>query len=189
LKSSGTSFDAALLSQIIFGAANMLFTLFAIWKVDSLGRRPLYLVGTAGATICLLATGISFSTGNASGVWLMICVLAFLACFAFSIGPLKFVVAGEIFPAKIRGRAMAISIMSMWIADTIVNYLTPIMLKSIGAAGTFWTFATFCAIAFFTVYKLLPETKGKSLEQIEAEWKGKNSVDKLASDNIVAKLP
>jgi SP family arabinose:H+ symporter-like MFS transporter len=193
LTSSGNSIDDALFSQVIFGAANMLFTLFAIWKVDSAGRRPLYLWGTAGATICLLATGISFATGNTTGTLLLICVLAFLGCFAFSIGPLKFVVAGEIFPNKIRGRAMAISIMSMWVADTIVNYLTPIMLKNIGAAGTFWTFASFCAIAFITVYKLLPETKGKSLEQIEAEWKskenGKTTADNLPVDNIIAKTP
>jgi SP family arabinose:H+ symporter-like MFS transporter len=187
LKSSGNSIDAALLSQVIFGAANMLFTLLAIWKVDSAGRRPLYLIGTAGATICLLATGISFATGNATGTWLLICVLAFLGCFAFSIGPLKFVVAGEIFPNKIRGRAMAISIMAMWVADTIVNYLTPIMLSTIGAAGTFWIFAAFCAIAFVTVYKLLPETKGKSLEQIEAEWKrGEATTSKVPADKIIA---
>jgi SP family arabinose:H+ symporter-like MFS transporter len=94
-----------------------------------------------------------------------------LASFAFSIGPLKFVVAAEIFPGNIRGRAMAISIMVMWIADTIVGQLTPILLKSIGSAYTFWLFALFCLIAFITVYKLLPETKGKSLEQIEKDWK------------------
>jgi MFS transporter, SP family, arabinose:H+ symporter len=187
LKKSGDSINSALLSQVIFGAANMIFTLFAIWKVDSAGRRPLYLIGTAGATICLLATGISFATGNATGTLLLICVLAFLGFFAFSIGPLKFVVAGEIFPAKIRGRAMAISIMAMWVADTIVNYLTPIMLVNIGAAGTFWTFAAFCAIAFITVYKLLPETKGKSLEQIEAEWKAKDNsvIATIPADKVV----
>jgi SP family arabinose:H+ symporter-like MFS transporter len=108
--------------------------------------------------------------GATGTIWLLLCVLSFLACFAFSIGPLKFVVAAEIFPNKIRGRAMAISIMVMWIADTIVGQLTPILLKEIGTAATFWSFAGFCVIAFITVYKLLPETKGKSLEQIEAEW-------------------
>jgi len=87
---------------------------------------------------------------------------------------------------------MAISIMVMWIADTIVGQLTPVLLKSVGTPVTFWLFAAFCVIAFFTVYKLLPETKGKSLEQIEAEWKGQNrkNTDKnLAADNVVAKLP
>lgn len=171
LSSAGVSLRNSLISQVIFGGANMLFTLIAIWKVDSLGRRPLYLVGTAGATLSLLFTGICFFTGTTGGLALLVCVLAFLASFAFSIGPLKFVVAAEIFPGIIRGRAMAISIMVMWIADTIVGQLTPILLKSIGTAFTFWLFAGFCLIAFFTVYKLLPETKGKSLEQIEKDWK------------------
>jgi SP family arabinose:H+ symporter-like MFS transporter len=170
LSNAGISLSNSLLSQIIFGGANMLFTLIAIWKVDSLGRRPLYLAGTAGATISLLATGICFYAGATTGWALLICVLAFLASFAFSIGPLKFVVAAEIFPGPIRGRAMAISIMVMWIADTIVGQLTPIFLKSIGTAFTFWLFAFCCLIAFITVYKLLPETKGKSLEQIENDW-------------------
>jgi SP family arabinose:H+ symporter-like MFS transporter len=170
LSNAGISLDNSLMSQVIFGAANMLFTLIAIWKVDSAGRRPLYLAGTAGAAISLLGTGICFAMSATGTIWLLVCVLSFLACFAFSIGPLKFVVAAEIFPNKIRGRAMAISIMVMWIADTIVGQLTPVLLKEIGTAATFWSFAGFCVIAFFTVYKLLPETKGKSLEQIEAEW-------------------
>jgi SP family arabinose:H+ symporter-like MFS transporter len=174
LSNAGISLDNSLMSQVIFGAANMLFTLIAIWKVDSAGRRPLYLAGTAGAAISLLGTGICFAAGATGTLWLLLCVLSFLACFAFSIGPLKFVVAAEIFPNKIRGRAMAISIMVMWIADTIVGQLTPVLLKAIGTAATFWTFAGFCVIAFITVYKLLPETKGKSLEQIEAEWKGRH---------------
>lgn len=170
LSNAGISLSNSLLSQVIFGAANMLFTLIAIWKVDSAGRRPLYLAGTAGAAISLLCTGICFAAGATNTIWLLVCVMFFLACFAFSIGPLKFVIAAEIFPGKIRGRAMAISIMVMWIADTIVGQLTPILLKEIGTAATFWCFAAFCLIAFITVYKLLPETKGKSLEQIEAEW-------------------
>jgi SP family arabinose:H+ symporter-like MFS transporter len=172
LSNAGNSLSSSLMSQVIFGVANMLFTLVAIWKVDSWGRRPLYLWGTAGATITLVATGLCFYYGAPSMV-LLICVLSFLACFAFSIGPLKFVVASEIFPNAIRGRALAISIMTMWVADTIVGQLTPILLKSLGNAGTFWFFAFFCAVAFVVVYKLLPETKGQSLEHIENYWKEK----------------
>lgn len=173
LNKAGISLENSLMSQVIFGVSNMLFTLIAIWKVDSWGRRPLYLYGTAGATIALVATGICFYTGATNGIWLLLCVLSFLACFAFSIGPLKFVVASEIFPNAIRGRALAISIMVMWVADTIVGQLTPILLEKFGSAGTFWFFASFCVIAFITVYKLLPETKGRSLEHIENYWKEK----------------
>lgn len=190
LNNAGSSLSSSLMSQVIFGAANMLFTLIAIWKVDSAGRRPLYLAGTAGAAISLLATGICFAVGATTSIWLLVFVLAFLACFAFSIGPLKFVIAAEIFPNKIRGRAMAISIMVMWIADTIVGQLTPVLLTSIGTPATFWMFAAFCVIAFITVYKLLPETKGKSLEEIEAEWKQKDKNDKKAIpiDSFPAKV-
>ncbi|GAB3912831.1 sugar porter family MFS transporter [Mucilaginibacter boryungensis] len=173
LSNAGISLSNSLMSQVIFGLANMLFTLFAIWKVDSWGRRPLYLWGTAGAAITLIATGLCFHFGVTSSILLLVCVLAFLACFAFSIGPLKFVVASEIFPNAIRGRALAISIMTMWVADTIVGQLTPILLKDFGSAGTFWFFAFFCIVAFAVVYKMLPETKGQSLEHIENYWKAK----------------
>lgn len=172
LNNAGISLSNSFLSQIIFGVANMLFTLIAVWKVDGLGRRPLYLVGTAGAAISLFFTGVCFYTGATNNFLLLLCVLLFLASFAFSIGPLKFVVASEIFPANIRGRAMALSIMVMWVADTIVGQLTPILLREYGSAVTFWLFAVFCVVAFITVYFLLPETKGKSLESIEKEWEG-----------------
>ncbi|ALL07590.1 sugar:proton symporter [Pedobacter sp. PACM 27299] len=167
LTSAGISLSNSFQSQVIFGLANMLFTLIAVWKVDALGRRPLYLIGTVGATISLFVTGLCFYNHATHSVFLLIAVLAFLASFAFSIGPLKFVVASEIFPARIRGRAMALSIMVMWIADTIVGQLTPIFLQELGTAYTFWIFSAFCLAAFITVYFLLPETKGKSLEDIE----------------------
>ncbi|SDG11577.1 MFS transporter [Chitinophaga filiformis] len=170
LNNAGITLSNSFLSQIIFGAANVFFTIFAIWKVDSLGRRPLYLWGTAGATISLIMTGICFYTG-ATGIALLCCVLAFLAFFAFSIGPLKFVIAAEIFPDNIRARALSLSIMVMWVSDTIVGQLTPVLLRSLGTAQTFWFFAAFCLGAFIAVYRLLPETKGQSFEQIEQYWK------------------
>lgn len=170
LNNAGITLENSLASQVVFGLANMLFTLVAIWKVDSLGRRPLYIAGTAGATVALFLTGLCFYTGQTGGVLLVLCVLFFLACFAFSIGPLKFVVASEIFPARIRGRAMAVSIMVMWIADTIVGQLTPVLIDSFGTAATFFFFAFFCLVALVAVFRLLPETRGKTLEQIENEW-------------------
>ncbi len=171
LHNAGITMSNSLLSQIIFGFAIVVFTFIAIWKVDKIGRRKLYLVGTAGATISLFLTGLCFYFGYTSGILLLVSVLLFLASFAFSIGPLKFVVAGEIFPNKIRGRAMALSIMVMWIADTIVGQLTPVSLRELGTAGTFWVFSFFCLVGFFVILKMLPETKGKSLEQIEDFWK------------------
>ncbi|MCS3733972.1 sugar porter family MFS transporter [Mucilaginibacter dorajii] len=172
LSDAGINITNALLGQIIFGLANFIFTLIAIWKVDKMGRRPLYIVGALGATVCLFFTGVCFYTGATNNIALVVSIILFLACFAFSIGPLKFVIASEIFPTKIRGRAMALSIMTMWVADTIVGQLTPIFLGSIGPAVTFWFFSACCLLSFFVVYKLVPETKGKSLEEVQEIWAG-----------------
>ncbi|WP_166670651.1 sugar porter family MFS transporter [Olivibacter sp. XZL3] len=171
---SGLSLSGSLQTQIYFGLANVIFTGIAIWKVDSWGRRPLYLVGSAGATICLLLTAWFLNLNMENYGWLLaLPILGFLLFFAFSIGPLKFVVASEIFPGAIRAKAMALSVLVMWVADAIVGQLTPIMLDAWGATWTFRFFAACCAVAFLAVYALLPETKGKTLETIEAYWQEK----------------
>jgi len=170
LNATGVSLSSSLQSQIIFGAANLIFTLIAVWKVDKLGRRPLYLFGTAAAALSLVAVGGCLYAENTSGILLLLSIIVFLASFAFSIGPLKFVVAAEIFPSHIRGRAMALSIMVMWVADAVIGQLTPLLLARLGTAFTFWFFALWCVLAFVVVYRLLPETKGKSLEEIERHW-------------------
>jgi SP family arabinose:H+ symporter-like MFS transporter len=172
LSDAGINITNALLGQIIFGVANFLFTIIAIWKVDKMGRRPLYIVGALGATVCLFFTGVCFYTGATNNLALVIGIILFLACFAFSIGPLKFVIASEIFPTKIRGRALALSIMVMWIADTIVGQLTPMFLGWVGPAVTFWFFSACCLLSFWVVYKMIPETKGKSLEEVQEIWAG-----------------
>jgi len=181
LLQSGLSLTGSLQAQIFFGVANVLFTCIAIWKVDTWGRRPLYLLGSAGAAISLFLTGWFLGSGVHENGWLsMLSILSFLLFFAFSIGPLKFVVASEIFPAAIRGRAMALSVMVMWIADALVGQLTPLMLASWGTTLTFWFFSGCCTLALICVWRMLPETKGKRLEEIETYWreryKGKKQV-------------
>ena len=170
LNAAGIAINKALLGQIVFGVANFIFTLLAVWKVDQMGRRPLYLTGSIGACVCLLFTGICFYTGNTGSIALVIGIVLFLACFAFSIGPLKFVIAAEIFPTEIRGRAMGLSILVMWVADTVVGQLTPILLGTVGPGITFWFFSGCCLLSFLTVLKLVPETKGKSLEDVQKLW-------------------
>lgn len=170
LQETGMSLENSLHSQIVFGLANMLFTFIAIWTVDRLGRRPLYLYGTMAAGCSLLVLGICFYGDAINAPLVLLAVVVFLASFAFSLGPLKFVVASEIFPADIRSQAMAMSIMVMWISDLIVGQLTPMMLDRWGVGITFWFFGVFCILAFLTVYRLLPETKGLTLEQIEQKW-------------------
>jgi SP family arabinose:H+ symporter-like MFS transporter len=172
LNSAGIEIRNAFFTQIIFGLANFLFTIIAIWKVDKMGRRPLYLIGSAGAAISLFLTGCCFYLNITGGYLMIISIILFLACFAFSIGPLKFVIAAEIFPTEIRGRAMGVSIMVMWIADTIVGQLTPVMLNSAGPGWTFWFFSICCALSFWVVIKKVPETKGKTLDQVQELWGG-----------------
>jgi len=169
LGGAGLDLSNALHAQIFFGLANVLFTMIAIWKVDSLGRRPLYLIGSLGAALSLTLVSIHFFVGFETGLFLGILVILFLMCFACSIGPLKFVIVSEIFPDHIRGRAMAMSIMVMWLSDTIIGQITP-MLLSLSTGLTFGIFATCCFAAFLTVFKIYPETKGKTFEQIQSIW-------------------
>lgn len=166
MKSAGIVTGDALLYQVILGAANMLFTFIAIFKVDSWGRRPLYLVGSLAAALALAFTGFCFMM-NITG-WLMLgCMMLFLLFFAFSLGPLKFVISTEIFPTHIRGTAVSVCIMTMWVSDWIVNLLFPVLRDGLGIATTFFIFSFFCIVSFAYAKRKLFETKGKSLEEIE----------------------
>ena len=166
MKSAGIVTSDALFYQVILGVANVLFTLIAIMKVDSWGRRPLYLYGSICAAIALALTGLCFWM-NITG-WLMLgCIILFLLFFALSLGPLKFVISTEIFPTHIRGTALSICIMTMWVSDWFVNLLFPIMRDGLGIAVTFFIFSFFCVMSFFYAKSKLTETKGKSLEEIE----------------------
>jgi SP family arabinose:H+ symporter-like MFS transporter len=170
LKSAGIVTDQALWYQVILGAANMIFTWVAIAKVDSWGRRPLYIYGSLCAAIALALTALCFYY-NIGGALMLLSIIGFLLFFAFSLGPLKFVISTEIFPTHIRGTALSICIMTMWVADWLVNLLFPIMREGLGITVTFAIFSVFCLISFAYASKKLFETKGKSLEEIEAMLK------------------
>ena len=166
MKSAGIVTSDALLYQVILGVANVIFTFIAILKVDSWGRRPLYLYGSMCAAVALALTGFCFWM-NITG-WLMLgCIILFLLFFSLSLGPLKFVVSTEIFPTHIRGTALSVCIMTMWVSDWLVNLLFPIMRDDLGIAVTFFIFSFFCILSFFYAKSKLMETKGKSLEEIE----------------------
>ena len=166
MKSAGIVTSDALFYQVILGVANTLFTFIAILKVDSWGRRPLYLYGSLFSALALALTGFCF-LADITG-WLMLgSIILFLLFFALSLGPLKFVISTEIFPTHIRGTALSICIMTMWVADWLVNLLFPIMRDGLGIAVTFFVFAFFCFLSFLYAKSKLMETKGKSLEEIE----------------------
>ena len=171
LEQAGFTLNNALGGQVTIGLVNVLFTFVAIFTIDRLGRRPLLFVGIGGAVISLVVIGLLFAIGLTSGPWILIFILAFIACFAFSFGPVCWVVIGEIFPNAIRGKAMALATLSLWVGNFLVGQLTPLMLEGLGSSWTFWLFAICCSPALWITWKLIPETKGRSLENIEAYWK------------------
>ena len=169
-KATGDASGSALLQTILVGVVNLLFTLVAIKYVDKAGRKGLLLAGSAGMSICLAIVGFAFYLGAVKGYLVLIAILAYIAFFALSLGPLTFVVIAEIFPNRARGRAMSICLFFLWTAVYFVSQFFPMLLESIGSAFTFWIFMIMSVIAFLFVWKMVPETKGKTLEEIEQTW-------------------
>ncbi|MGY4535800.1 SP family arabinose:H+ symporter-like MFS transporter [Mucilaginibacter sp. UYNi724] len=171
LEQAGFTLNNALGGQVTIGLVNVVFTFVAIFTIDKWGRKPLLFAGVGGAVVSLVIIGSLFALGVTSGPWILIFILAFIACFAFSFGPVCWVVVGEIFPNAIRGKAMALATLSLWIGNFLVGQLTPLMLEGLGSSWTFWIFAICCSPALWITWKLIPETKGRSLENIENYWK------------------
>lgn len=172
-KSTGDGSSSALLQTILVGVVNVLFTIVAIKYADKAGRKALLMAGSAGMAICLAVIGSAFYLGAVQGYLVLIAILAYIAFFALSLGPLTFVVIAEIFPNRVRGRAMSICLFFLWMAVFFVSQFFPILLESIGSAYTFWLFMTMSVVAFLFVWKIVPETKGKTLEEIEKSWHNK----------------
>jgi SP family arabinose:H+ symporter-like MFS transporter len=167
---AGFTFSSALGGQVTIGIVNVIATFIAIWKVDDFGRRPLLLGGITGVILSLICVGVIFAFGINQGIWLLIFFLLFIISFASTLGPITFVVISEIFPTNIRGRAMAVAIFSLWISDILVAQTFPWLQSNLGASYTFLLYAIICLPAFWLVWKIIPETKGKSLEEIEHYW-------------------
>jgi SP family arabinose:H+ symporter-like MFS transporter len=172
-KSSGDGASSALMQTVLVGVINTLFTVVAIRYVDKWGRKTLLLIGAAGMTICLALVGAAFYFGFNQGPLILVAILAYIAFFAISLGPLTFVVVAEIFPTHVRGRAMSVAIFFLWVAVFAVSQTFPMLQSSVGPATTFWIYMAMSVVAFFFVWRLVPETKEKSLEEIELFWKSK----------------
>jgi MFS transporter, SP family, arabinose:H+ symporter len=158
-----------LFNIVITGAASLLFTLLAMALVDRAGRRVLMLIGSAGLAMIYTVLGAGYYTGS-RGIFMLALVVAAIACYAMSLGPVTWVVISEIFPNRIRGGAMSVAVMSLWIACFVLTYTFPLLNSSLGPAKTFWIYAAVCALGFLFVNFRLPETKGKTLEEIEEHW-------------------
>ena len=174
-KKMGAGTNAALLQTVVVGSVNMLFTVIAIWTVDKLGRKPLMLIGAAGMGISLFGMGAA-QYFQKTDLWLLLFVLGYIACFALSVGPVTWVILSEIFPTRIRGRAMAVATFCLWVANLIISQTFPMMdedpwlIDVFHHAFPFWLYGVFCVVLFFFMLRFVPETKGRSLEQIEKMW-------------------
>jgi SP family arabinose:H+ symporter-like MFS transporter len=170
LKTVGVTINAALLWQILFGTVCSLATLAAILMVDKVGRKPLLLCGIAGVGLMLAASGILMGIEHVAPIWLVMIFAIFLGCFNLSYGAVCWVIVSEIFPTAIRGRAMSISIFSLWTGCALVTQTFPPLLKHLGPSATFWLYALSTPVAFLFVLLFVPETKGRSLEEIERRF-------------------
>ena len=165
---AGYAVSDILLSIVIIGLANLVFTILAIATVDRLGRRFLMLAGWFGLAVIYVLLGFSHVIGL-TGIPVVVLVVAAIGCYACTLAPVVWVVLSEIFPNRIRGAAMSIAVFALWTGCFTLTYSFPVLHGWLGAAGIYWTYAAICAFGYWFVWRKLPETKGKTLETIERE--------------------
>lgn len=171
----GSSLDTALLETVAVGAANLLFTVVAIGTVDRVGRKFLMIAGSAGMGVCLVAMGLS-SGAQLNAWWMLAWVLGYISCFALSVGPVTWILLTEIFPTEMRARALSIATFALWTANFVVSQTFPMMdasaflLAHFHHAFPFFLYGGMCVILLLVVAIGVPETKNRSLEEIESRW-------------------
>ena len=169
-RAAGTASGDAFFQSVLVSLVNLLFTLFALWLVDRAGRKTLILLGTTLQFISLALVGWLYHV-HGSGLTVLIFVMSFVAGHAFGNGVACWVIISEIYPTKVRGRGMSIATTALWLVGYLGNQLFPIMQKTLGSDGTFWCFSAGALLTIVLVGLLIPETKGRSLEEITKFWK------------------
>ena len=163
---AGYDVDNTFINIVVTGIANLIFTFVAIYIVDKLGRRALMLIGAGGLGIIYLLLGGCYYF-QVSGIFMVVLVVLAIACYAMSLGPVTWVLLSEIFPGKVRGVAVATGTFALWMGSFTLTYSFPFLNQGLGTYGTFWIYTVICASGFAYFYKVLPETKGVSLEELE----------------------
>lgn len=166
--SAGYSVSDILFNIVITGSVNLVFTFVGMFTVDRIGRKSLMLLGAGGLAGIYAVIGSMYKL-NMQGLPLLIMVVTAIACYSMSLAPVTWVVLSEIFPNRIRGFAMSVATFALWAACFVLTYSFPILNKILLASGTFWLYGLICVLGFWFIYKKLPETKGKSLEEIERQ--------------------
>ncbi len=163
---AGYGISDTLFNIVFTGSVNLVFTLIAMNKIDKWGRKSLMLAGASGLAVIYLFLGGAFYF-DLKGMVVLLLVVAAIAIYAMTLAPVTWVVLSEIFPTKVRGAAMALSTFALWTACFILTYTFPLMNEALGTSGTFWVYGLICAAGFWFILKNLPETKHKTLEEIE----------------------
>jgi SP family xylose:H+ symportor-like MFS transporter len=164
---TGLATDAAMMNTVAVGMTNMLLTIVAMFFIDKLGRKTLLLIGAVGMCISLAGAGISFYTGTSGSTVILLCIIGFIASFAFSQGAVIWVFLSEIFPNKVRAKGQALGSFTHWIMNAIIAWTFPTVLTKLGGGNAFMFFAVMMVPFFIFVWRMMPETKGKSLEELE----------------------
>ena len=167
-QSAGYDVDNTFINIVVTGIANLIFTFVAIYTVDRLGRRALMLIGAGGLAGIYAILGLCYYM-EMSGVLMVALVVLAIACYAMSLGPVTWVLLSEIFPNRVRAVAVATGTFALWVASCTLTYTFPFLNAGLGTSGTFWIYACICLTGFLFFLKKLPETKGKSLEELERE--------------------
>jgi len=170
-RNAGYGVSDILFNIVITGTINLVCTLIALAFVDRLGRRVLMLAGCAAIAVCHTLLGLSYRFGL-KGLPVLICTLAAIGCYAMTLAPVTWVLISEIFPNRIRGAAVSVSVSALWIACFALTFTFPLMNRALGPAATFWLYAAICLVGFLFVLARVSETKGRTLEQIEQEHAG-----------------
>lgn len=163
---AGYSVSDMLFNIVVTGVVNVIFTFVGMYTVDRLGRRSLMLLGTIGLSLIYIVLGAGYYFRIEGIIMLFLVVLA-IACYAMTLAPVTWIVISEIFPTRIRAKGMALSTFALWSASFVLTYTFPLLNSSFGSYGTFWLYGFICILGFLFIKKNLPETKGKTLEEIE----------------------
>jgi sugar porter (SP) family MFS transporter len=166
---SGFKTDSALLASVMIGITNLIFTFVGMAMVDKAGRKFLLLVGLAGMGISMTLVGLCMQSDMISAKWTLLWIMTYIASFAMSIGVVIWVYLSEIYPTRVRGQALSVATMVLWLGNVILTQLFPVMMERFGG-GTFYIFSFICLLAFIFTWTMVKETKGISLEEIEEMW-------------------
>jgi SP family arabinose:H+ symporter-like MFS transporter len=167
----GQSDTSAIGANVVVGAVNFLATLIALWSIDRLGRRPLLMISSGVMCCCQVSLGLAFLLQPPPVLLVLGIMLACVAAFAVGLGPGTWVLLSEIFPTRVRGRAMSIATVALWIACTVLTMTFLSLANALTPTGAFCVYGAMCAITFLLVWRQLPETKGRTLEQIDEYWR------------------